>query len=421
MRGSTAGHVDGSNPCSILHCNAAGVGGCSIPGIGTRRDRTFADAISAPVCSAILFPLSPSELHPDWITDALRHDGCLGPSAACTEIDVDVLGGDAGAGVTGQLARVTLAYDDDDAIGGGAPASLIAKFSSTDPKFRLYFRELGVQEAFFYERIAPASDVRVPRCYVARYDRESGAFFFLLEDFRDWESIRSVDGADETLAERVVSDIAAFHARWWERPEVHEHRSDLFARLMTDDFLYGQVRGWKEFRNRTALDARSIAVHEAAMHFNEAIRTAVYWEGPRTLIHWDIQLDNMFARRDEDGGLDLAIIDWAGLGPAKAPYDMAIFLGGNLAPSVSAGAAKDLLASYHRDLVAQGVPGYDFDACLRDFRLALLDVFLRTMYVAMFFELTPAQREGMVATMLPRLARSVERFGALKALETLTG
>src|SRR5580765_8404298 len=74
------------------------------------------------------------DLTAEWLTDALRTTGVL-MQASVTSLKVQGLGAE--KGMTGNLARLHLAYDTDEP---DAPHSLIAKVSAGDPQLRAHLR-----------------------------------------------------------------------------------------------------------------------------------------------------------------------------------------------------------------------------------------------------------------------------------------
>src|SRR5438874_13780629 len=77
----------------------------------------------AEAMSSATIPRTPADLTAEWLTTALRGTKTIENSTVTSiTVDADIA---AGAGFMGQLARVTLRYDEDEA---GAPSSLIAKF-----------------------------------------------------------------------------------------------------------------------------------------------------------------------------------------------------------------------------------------------------------------------------------------------------
>jgi len=166
-------------------------------------------------------PMGPGELTTKWLSDALRETGTL-KRARVTSFVTQIMGDEEGLTGSGQMARLQLAYDQDEA---NAPRTLIAKFSSPDSVLRAEFHsyELYEREVRFYQELAHQVELRTPICYYSALDRESGHCVLLLEDLApvrsggDNYALCSFEEAD--LAMRA---IAKFHATWWESPKLAE-------------------------------------------------------------------------------------------------------------------------------------------------------------------------------------------------------
>jgi hypothetical protein len=74
-------------------------------------------------------PVGASDLTPSWMTAALRAEGTIG-AAAVIAVDVGPVGE---VGMTGQIFRVRMRYDDAPA---DAPGSVVAKLSGASPEVR---------------------------------------------------------------------------------------------------------------------------------------------------------------------------------------------------------------------------------------------------------------------------------------------
>ena len=79
------------------------------------------------------FPTTTGEINAEYLTDALRGSGTIGPEVTVAAIDVDAA--NAGVGFMGEVATVGLTY-----AGGGGPATVVAKFptQSTDIRTMMY-------------------------------------------------------------------------------------------------------------------------------------------------------------------------------------------------------------------------------------------------------------------------------------------
>lgn len=88
---------------------------------------------------------------------------------------------------------------------------------------------------------------------------------------------------------------------------------------------------------------------------------------PRTLIHNDVQGDNLFFD-DATGGL--LFLDWQLTTYARGAIDVASLIRGQLDVEIRRRHESDLVESYHRALLDRGVAGYTLKQCREDYCLA---------------------------------------------------
>jgi aminoglycoside phosphotransferase (APT) family kinase protein len=97
--------------------------------------------------------------------------------------------------------------------------------------------------------------------------------------------------------------------------------------------------------------------------------TRLHDAAPRTILHGDFRLDNLFFAAD---GSLASIIDWQTVNRGPGALDVAYFIAGSLPPETPEAVIDDLLRSYHDTLVAAGVADYSFERLLADYEEALL-------------------------------------------------
>jgi aminoglycoside phosphotransferase (APT) family kinase protein len=91
---------------------------------------------------------------------------------------------------------------------------------------------------------------------------------------------------------------------------------------------------------------------------------------PRTIIHGDFRLDNMFF--DHPDGSPLAVIDWQISNKGRGIFDVAYFLCSSLEADVRTANEMRLLRAWHDTVVDGGARSYSFDQALYDYRAGIL-------------------------------------------------
>ena len=320
-------------------------------------------------------PQSAERLTPEWLTAALQDTGTIKASRVESfDTSLDIA---AGVGFMGELARLTLRYDRAE---DGAPRSLIAKFPTRIPEnreiadvFRLYERETR-----FYEEVAPEVKLRTPRRYYGALNSETQDYVLLLEDLAPARVGDQLEGCSAEEAELCIRQLAMFHATWWESPRLAE----IDWMPLTSDPLIAQSaqdaysEAWSPFAEYAG-DRLSDQMRAVGERFGKNIVNTLnrFGEPPRTIVHGDYRLDNLFFGTPE-GGAPLTVIDWQISSRGSGVFDVAYFICGTMPPADRRAVEMDLLRIYHAVLLDGGVRGYDFDQCFEDYRASMLGCLL---------------------------------------------
>ena len=324
--------------------------------------------------SGLKLPNGLDGLTPDWMTSALREGGAI-RNATVTSLQPKVIG--AGAGFMGELAQVTLAYDQAEE---GAPQSLIVKLPASNPQNReiatmLRFYE---REVHFYDEIAEEIELRTPRRYYGAFDPESKGYVLLLEDLAPARVGNQLAGCSVDQAALALRELAKFHAAWWESPRLDE----IDWMPLTSDAMIAETveasyqQAWEPFTQVVAGKMPEPMIEigaRFASHVNDIMQ--YFGQRPRTIIHGDYRLDTLFFATPE-GGDPLAVIDWQIASRGRGVFDVAYFLCGTLSPEDRKAKERELLKTYHDILVERGVTGYSFDECWTDYRAGSLFCFV---------------------------------------------
>ena len=311
-------------------------------------------------------PANGSEVTAAWLTQTLRDCNAIN-TASVTSLTVGVV--DHKKGITGHLVRLQIDYDQEEA---DAPHSLIAKFSSPLPDVRAQFHLMGFyeREVRFYEQLAAFTPVRTPRCYFSNFNAESGFSILLLEDLAPARNGDSVKGC--TLAEvtGVLEALASIHTRWWMNRKLEaipwlQLKSMAAPEAMAAVF----TEAWPSFLSKLSFPrtAAILRMGHWIAHSLDLAASVLFVKEPRTLIHNDIQGDNLFF--DDNGQLS-ALVDWQLTTYARGAVDVAGLIRGQLDRTLRHQYERDLVQRYHHALVEGGVGDYPFEQCWEDYRLA---------------------------------------------------
>lgn len=309
-------------------------------------------------------PPSADHLTTQWLTAVLCADV---PGARVLDFEL-------GRGSDGTSSRraVTVCYNEAGAA-AGLPTELFTKSTATfASRLLLGLTAIGEGEALFYTRMRPELTVRSPRAFHAGYDPRTYRSMVLLEDLGacGWTfpdpMQNTVTRAD---AEDMVSEMAGYHAAFWDSPRFTTDLGALRPALHWQDNLNHKVG----FEKRTLVGlerARDVVPSELYARKHEIYPTfmrslSLHDQGPVTLLHQDVHLGNWL--RDDQGRMGL--YDWQCVARGNWALDVSYALAGCLATDDRRNWEKDLLGLYLQRLGESGITDPpSFDQAWLDYR-----------------------------------------------------
>ena len=308
-------------------------------------------------------PTSPEELTPEYLTSVLQ---TRLPGARVTDCRREPLSGE--RGIASALTRLRLTSD-----GTAVPATMMAKLPPSHPGARAQLHAMGffAREVGFYRSLADETPLATPKSYDAELDADTGAALLLLEDLAPARNGNWVEGSSVEDVAAVLLALARMHARWWEDPAVVDAPWLALTSMLAPSVVAEVLeQAWPTFLARLGIpaddDIRSMkewissTLHEAS--------TTLFETGPRTLVHNDVQADNLFF--PDDPARPLVLVDWQLATYGRCVIDVASAIQANLPISVRRRAEPELLRLYHDALVGAGVRDYAWERCRADYELA---------------------------------------------------
>ena len=347
-------------------------------------------------------PNTPDDITPQWLTEALCSTG-MPPNVVVTSLRIEPI---AELTCAGQLARLHLSFSQSQST---LPDTLVVKLHAPDEPLRAKTRPFTPDkcEILFYQQLARKTHLRTPHCYYSAMNVTDGKYVRILEDLAPAKVGDQIRGSTMEETALALRAIAGFHAHWWQSEKLEGF--DWLVGSPTDS---DSITGWvlDQYRKAFPIFVSKVGalLTNAAKAFGEQLpekltNKSQFRKPPRTLVHGDFRLENVFfgASVGEQG---FAVIDWQDTSRGEGVWDVAWFIGGCLqATSNRQMEERQLLKIYHETLEANGVSGYTFDACWKDYRHAILRYFVQA--VLMVASLNPENDTEH------RLARAVsERF-----------
>ena len=352
--------------------------------------------------SPLSIPDSPLDITPQWLNEALSTTNTFS-NVVVTSLQIEPI---AKLTSVGQLARLHLKLSHPRS---SLPKKLIAKLHAPDEiqraKTRLYMPDKS--EISFYRQLAGEIPLRTPHCYFSAMNVSLGKYIRILEDLAPAKVGNQIDGSTMQETASALRAIAGFHAYWWKNKRLGTldwlANSQMDSKTTTDWILNQYREAFPVFVGKLGT-----SLTDSVKTFGEQLPERLtgknqLGELPRTLIHGDFRLENVFFG-DSLGESGLAVIDWQDVSRGEGVSDVAWFIGGCLKNTPNRQREeRQLLKTYHETLEANGVNGYTLNVCWNDYRLAIRRYFVQA--VLMVASLNPDNlREN-------RLARAVsERF-----------
>jgi len=337
---------------------------------------------------------SPDELTPAWATGALGRQ--------VDHVDRSRVG----TGQMGTCYRLGLVGDPE------LPSSVLVKLASDDPASRALVAGAYRCELRFYADIAPTVAVRVPRVHHAAMAEEGGAFTLVMEDLAPAQQGDQVAGCTPDQARDAVVNLAGLHGPRWCDPSLLDVEGLALsgpddAKMLAD--LYGPATEIFIEGLGDLLDT------ETAATLRECVGVAEAWSLARAerfgLVHGDYRLDNLMF--PADGGPGVVALDWQTLSLGLPARDLAYFIGTGLLVEDRRAHEADLVAAYHEALVGHGVTDHDGEQCWDDYRFAMLQGPLVSVFGCAYGTRTE-RGDRMFAAMVTRACAAIRDLGTLE-------
>ena len=313
-----------------------------------------------------------------------------------------------GTGQIGTCYRLVLDGPD---VGTRLPATVLAKLPALDPAARSMLAGAYPGEVRFYAELAPTVAIGVPACHHAEGPDADGDFVLLLEDLAPAEQGDQVAGCTVDQARDAVVNLAGLHGPRWCDPTLLDVEG-LALNGPEDAAMLAELYGPA---TETFLDGvGGLLAPEDHETLRACVGVAERWalaRGERFgLVHGDYRLDNLLF--PPDGGPSVAV-DWQTLSLALPARDLAYFLGTGLPVDDRRSAERDLVAAYHEALVGHGVTDYPLADCWEDYRFAMVQGPLVSVFGCAYGTRTE-RGDRMFAAMVSRSCAAIRDLGTLE-------
>lgn len=299
-------------------------------------------------------PITLTDVTKEWLGEQLRNGGHDVP-------DIGAISHRRMDGFTGAMGEVGIfdvewRSDSSEEL----PSAFVAKCPLDDDIARLYneVMQFYVRESGFYRDLASEVAMRIPRCWVNRFDPETGRAFLLLEYLGSAQRGDILDGCSVETMHALVGDLARMHGQFW----MDDRLLDVPWLLdwNAPNFPLGieiTQQSWAALAeaepDRYPSDLARVL--KATWIDNTMEWLDRYTRRPWTLAHLDYELDNVLI--DAEGPV---IVDWQSVMRSHPGVDLAWLLAVSHNEETLA-AEPDLLSHYRSQLAAAGGPSWTED------------------------------------------------------------
>jgi hypothetical protein len=347
------------------------------------------------------FPRDPESVTTAWLSEVLRAD-----VRECTLEQIAV-----GVGLLGRLYRAHL-------VGGpDVPASVVVKLPTLDTKARSALceeLEFYLSEVRFYQEIGMANPLPPARPYFAAFDETTHDFVLVLEDLGQLRLADQTVGCTVADAQIVIDAVADQHGHWWNSPRfasmpwLKTYATSQFPARIASNF----EAAWPRFVEIVGSD-----LSPAMRAFGERFPSMVPWfadqlaRPPRTLLHGDLRLDQLFFAVGTDDP-PVTALDWQITGMGRGAYDLAYFLSQSLPTEIRRSCEEQLIERYAERLAEHGVD-YPRDEMRRDYRITMAFCFIYPVIVGGRIEISNERHLELLHIIFNRAAAAIEDHDAL--------
>ncbi|MBO6701164.1 MAG: phosphotransferase [Pseudomonadales bacterium] len=359
-------------------------------------------------------PFSVDELTADWLSRALKVAGVL-EDGTVEVIELQRIG--AQVGFNGEVVIVLPSYANLSEV-ESPPASLVLKIP-TATKNRILGQTMGLyeKEIRFYRDLQPVLNIRTPKHYCSALDEADDPdvilerlygmnrlplwiirgimalaswfvsghprkYALFIEDLSGYRLGDQAEGCSPEDIRNIVSTMGRLHGQYWGSEELAGMSwiapYSVTSRIMQMRYLSSVQRYLKHEGVSLSDKQRDMLAWLKSEGINLTER---FDEGPATLLHGDVRLDNMGFDDDTN---EVVLFDWQTLLRGPGAADLSYFISATLPVEASEAEVNELIDLYHQSLVEQGV-ALDRPELRKQYEVGML---------LMFHRILPAIYEG---------------------------
>jgi hypothetical protein len=203
-------------------------------------------------------------------------------------------------------------------------------------------------------------------------DIEGDDYVLILEDINPARFGDEVNGCTIKDAERAITALANSQKQWWQHPKLETMDWMPYVNAPVHQSAEGSYnQAWDPF-----VQMFGDYVPASVMPTCEAMKTHVidllniFEPPPRTIIHGDYRLDNLFF--DHPDGSEVLAIDWQISSRGRGMFDVAYFISSSLDPEPRRAHEERLVRMWYDIVTDGGSKEYSWDEAFLNYRQGVL-------------------------------------------------
>ena len=274
-------------------------------------------------------------------------------------------------------------------VGGDICKKLFIKTIKRNQSENVYHSK-SMQEGKFYKFIKDIAinNIPVPICYDAFVSEETGEFVIVLEDISNsYTAPNSRIISDKNIWFSCVESLARFHSAFW------NHKIIDLLHSQSDEEIESDVKFQKDrlqsFLNyfKDEFDKKTKLILDTAMEINISLireqSRRVSEKKDVTICNGDSHIYNFMLPIER--GSNPLIVDFQFWGEGIGAGDLAHLTRESFSDEFKKDIQIPLVEHYHKSLLEQGVTGYSWENCLKDYRAEAATMVLIPFYQWSYF------------------------------------
>lgn len=320
---------------------------------------------------------------PDELTGLLHQSGVLQQGSVTTIQTTE------NEAFNSHVQHLIVSYSSDAAP--SIPSALLTK-KNVDADWG---KEAGHYEVAFYQFIAIQDTQRFPMIIphiVATYDKQTGDSLLLLQDLSAThhppitrqQQIQHEGMPTETTLHQIVETLAAFHAAWWEHPQLGTYPLEQDADFQDEehfrDYCLELEQNWQSCLAAEGNWLPQDVVYDISEMTRLLPRSWERYLSKRfptrhqlTFLHTDAYLANFLVPRADEAGT-VYMMDWQSPYVGIGAFDLVMMCASfwTSAERKENKREETMLRHYLATLQAHGVTNYTWDQLVEDYRLMIM-------------------------------------------------